>query len=183
MLNMRALWLVLLAWLLIIPPYSSNPVRAAQGRQFALVIGIGKSYQSPVFKTLQYPEEDTARMAERLQKLGFTVVDQVIGEKATKAGIQQAIDALGKAADNPNDLVILYYSGHGTLIRGGDGALRPGLVPQDAAPGSKLSFITDTELGNWLNTALGTKQVVLILDSCYSAGIGAAEKRLPLLNK
>jgi len=117
-------------------------------------------------------------MAVRLKKLGFTVMDEVTGEKATKSGIQHAIGELGNAADSTLDLVVIYYSGHGAIVKGG-GRPMPSLVPQDAVPGEKNSFITDAELGTWLTNSLVTKQVVLILDSCYSAGIGSnREKRI-----
>ena len=121
MAKLRALWLVLLTLLLIIPPYSSNPAQALNQRKFALVIGIGKTYQSPTFRSLQHPEEDAQRMANHLQWMGFNVTAELIGDKATKDAIRDAIDDLGKQADNPHDLVVIYYSGHGAVIRGGGG--------------------------------------------------------------
>ncbi len=89
---------------------------------------------------------------------------------ASRAGIEQAFreHLIQKAA--PGDLVVFYYSGHGTQVPdinkdeadGKDEAL----CPYDSG-GTISSYVTDDDLGKWVGQ-LRTKNVFVMLDSCHS---------------
>lgn len=78
-----------------------------------------------------------------------------------------------------DDLVVIYYSGHGSFAAdtNGDEALRnPGdnldeyYLPYDTKiPGLFSTAIRDDEFGDWMNS-IHSKHVVIFLDSCFSGG-------------
>ena len=85
-------------------------------------------------------------------------------ETATKAGIEAAMRSLASSA--PEDFVVIAFSGgHGTpshelLVRDAD----PDRLAETAIPLARL-----TELFK----GIPTRQLVLVLDCCFSGGMGA----------
>ena len=82
-----------------------------------------------------------------------------------------------------NDLVIIYYSGHGApgpdYNNDEDDGYDEYFVTYDTdtSSGAKLysTGISDDQFGNWL-TSMDSKQVALFIDSCYSGGATKSAK-------
>ena len=99
-------------------PTSSSPAPAGetggQAKVWAVVIGVASYNHMPV---LRYTDDDAYRIYAFLKSPEGGAIDDsririLIDEDATKKKILNAIDdTFGKAG--PNDLVVLYFSGHG----------------------------------------------------------------------
>ncbi|MEK6324977.1 MAG: caspase family protein [Acidobacteriota bacterium] len=128
------------------------------------------------FSNLDGPKKDVAAMREVLaRKYGFTVIDTLEDQKATRAAI---LDALKKNLINdaaPGDVCVFYYSGHGSRVRNSKGGEPDGydesMVPADSNQGAL--DVRDKELSRLFLEAL-KKGVTLttIFDSCHSGSIG-----------
>ena len=152
---------------------------AASGTPRALLIGM--SYQgAPHVSRLPGIDLDINRMEQVARDLGISDIRKLWNEEATLDGIRGAIQALGEGV-GPDDLVLVYYSGHGTRVpdRGdrdeGDG-LDEALVPFDAKPvGDDLeNALADDEFGRLLG-GVATNRLLLVVDACHS---GTAAKSI-----
>jgi uncharacterized caspase-like protein len=128
------------------------------------------------FSNLYGPVADVVAMRTLLQrKYDFTVIKTLEDQKATRAGILDAIrnDLIDDAA--PGDVCLFYYAGHGSRVRNSKGGEPDGydesLVPADSNQGAL--DIRDKELARLFLEAL-KKGVTLtaIFDSCHSGSIG-----------
>lgn len=158
-------------------------------RYVALFIGIG-DYQhfsappGPAGQTdLSGPPNDVARMRFTLRRFGFdgdSNVGVLRDAAASRQGIGEGFRWLAERATDTADVVVVFYSGHGSRTRdtSGDEALvTPGdtldeaLVPWDAADVyDARQLVIDDQIGIWLR-ALGTKNVTMIVDGCFSGTI------------
>jgi hypothetical protein len=108
-----------------------------------------------------------------LAKKGFAAADitMLTDQQATHAAILDAIKQLVAAA-RKGDIVLFYYSGHGSQVRNtrSDEAdlYDESLVPADSRRGA--SDIRDKELRSLFNAILDRgAQLTVVLDSCHSA--------------
>ena len=93
------------------------------------------------FSNLDGPKKDVAAMREVLaKKYGFTVIETLEDQKATRAAI---LDALKKNLINdaaPGDVCVFYYSGHGSRVKNSKGGEPDGydesMVPADSNQGA-----------------------------------------------
>ena len=128
------------------------------------------------FSNLDGPKKDVAAMRETLtRKYGFTVIETLEDQKATRVAILGALkkNLINDAA--PGDVCVFYYSGHGSRVRNSKGGESDGydesMVPADSNQGAL--DIRDKELARLFLEAL-KKGVTLttIFDSCHSGSIG-----------
>ncbi len=162
-------------------------------RHLSLLIGAGNYKYAGEWKDLKNlkgPRTDVRRMQHTLRRWGFrddagsqrVLVDQ----QASKAGIEAAFRWLASQATDSSDVVVIYYSGHGSwapdmnidAIRTKDEArTTPGdefdeaLVPWDARdPHNPRHLLLDDEI-NALLRSLHTGNVTMIVDACFSGTV------------
>ena len=136
--------------------------------KYALIIG-NDNYTDPKLAHLKTPEADTRALAGVLSDANLGKFDQVIPLiNQTETETRRAISSF-LANKKPDDLVLVYFSGHGVL----DSRGRLFLALQDTqtsiltATAIPSSFIAD-EMDN-----CRSKRQILILDCCHS---GAFER-------
>lgn len=131
---------------------------------------------------LRYAAKDAHRMAEvlgpRLKQAGYTpefmmLVSDETQEQATKDKIRAAIESLA-GRSTPDDIVVLFFSGHG--YSGEHSAFY--LLPSDSQPGRESwahpspkalgRGISAEELSRWFRK-VDAAEMVLIIDACHSA--------------
>lgn len=148
----------------------SNPVvvqgdaRSRHGEGWIVAVGINR-YAHPALN-LQFAALDARDIAAALRQslpLGGVHLTTLLDAKATRAGILAELRRLVKLAQ-PEDTVVIAYSGHGTLT---DGHFY--LVPHDLDPARNVKGqgISDEDLEAVL-LPLQAKHVALILDACHS---------------
>jgi uncharacterized caspase-like protein len=131
----------------------------------ALLIGVSE-YQSSEFQDLAAAERDVAAMRDVLVQPGiggFAEVDVTVLLNPEPQGMREALERLfaGRKAD---DLVVLYFSGHGVVDDFGTFHLTTartdkGLLNSTAIP---AGFV------HGLMEGRGSKRQVVILDCCFS---------------
>jgi len=137
---------------------------------------VAKGGGRAAFSNLDGPKSDVAAMREVLtKKYGFTVIDTLEDQKATRAAILAAIKKNLIDDATTGDVCVFYYSGHGSRVRNSKGGEADGydesIVPADSNQGAL--DIRDKELARLFLEAL-KKGVTLtsIFDSCHSGSIG-----------
>ena len=154
-------------------------------RRLALLIGISdyKNFQPdgpPGQSDLNGPANDVPRIKTSLRRYGFdgdSSVRVLLNAQASRQGITDGFKWLAQHATDTADVVVIFYSGHGSFtkdLNGDEALVTPGdtldeaLVPWDAMDiHDPAQLVIDDQIGNWLK-ALGTTNVTLIIDGCFS---------------
>ena len=171
--------------------------RTARKRaRVGLFIGIGQ-YEHPQVAPGHIELRRSAELMHELMLrhggLDSTRTLLVCDEKATRANLQKLIAHWLPSVTQPGDTVFLYYSGHAGQSPTSDAsepdgqdetigpydlaARREGETYEQALARYRQSNITDDTLARWLENLQG-RQVVVILDTCFSGGV-VADKGLP----
>lgn len=140
-------------------------------RRLALLIGVD-TYLDPSFPDLRYSGGDAAALAEVLSSPtggGFEEVTVLTGpEDTTRVRILRELKLLSRRL-GPEDILVVYFSGHGTLaqVDEDEGALF--LLPSDATAadlsGSALEL---SSLRSFLGE-LPAQRKAMIVDACFNA--------------
>jgi hypothetical protein len=157
---------------------SSAIADGAPGVRRALLIGVNDYRAVPA---LQGSVNDIETMQEILvARWGFAPsnVRVLRDAQGTRAGILSALQQL-VAQSQPNDLVYVHYSGHGSQVQDLNGDEPDGLdetiVPQDGRSAG-VPDITDDEL-DAIFARLRARSALIVLDSCHS---GTATRALDI---
>jgi WD40 repeat protein len=154
-----------------------------EGKKKAYIVSVGVNDYGGSGWDLRYGAKDARRIADvlypRLRTGGYatqeitTLVSDDNKEDATRQNISEAIEHVAKLS-TPDDLVIVFFSGHGYS----DEHSAFYLLPSDSRPGrmnwSQLSpndlgrFISAEDLSRWLQNMVAS-EIVLIIDACHSA--------------
>jgi hypothetical protein len=151
-----------------------------------LLIGIAdyKNFEPPPGEPghtdLHGPGNDVERMRISLRRFGFagdSNVRVLRDDAASRQGIAAGFRWLAERATDSADVVVVFYSGHGSRARdlnGDEARTTPGdstdeaLVPWDAAStADPQQLVLDDQIGEWL-ARLRTANVTMIVDGCFS---------------
>jgi uncharacterized caspase-like protein len=150
--------------LAVIPVFDSKPL----DNDLALVVGI-ETYRS--LPSAEYSARDAELVRDHLLALGFQKrnIEYLINERATKSDIERALQGWIPNRLKGGAKVLVYFSGHGAPEpQSGDAYL----VPYDGDP-NYLAF-TGIPLRRLYDSLgkLETRQVMVVLDSCFSGSGG-----------
>lgn len=179
------------------PPAGEPATRPArEARHLSLLIGVG-AYRHEYFiiennhrfrSALSGTTNDVNRMKASLRGWGFAEgPDQrvLLDRQASKQGIADAFRWLAEQATDSSDVVVIYYSGHGSWAPDANGDEEDGfdeaIVPWDTREmHNPAQLVIDDELGEWLSR-LGTSNVTVIIDACHSGSTtrGAPDEDFP----
>lgn len=129
-------------------------------RKLAVLIGTDR-YQDARIPQLDNAVSDARAVARLLEtSLGY---ETVVVEDGSKANIMRTLNRLATEA-GPNDSIVIYYAGHGAVVQStGEGYWQP----SDADATRAETWISNADIGRAVER-LGSTQVALISDSCYS---------------
>ncbi len=142
-------------------------------RFFALIIGIN-NYEDGAVANLSYCVDDATGFKNSLLDNGWKDSELVLltDGDADKSTILDALTSFVAQAGK-NDYILLYYSGHGTVVGDASGDEPDGsdeaIVPVDYDDGDSTTLILDDELGE-IFSGSSTQKGVFIFDSCNSGG-------------
>lgn len=161
------------AAVVIVHGKEQRELTAQPGGRYALVIGIDDYQQAQSgYSRLTYAARDARTLAALLQQSGGFVAGTVTLLENRDATRQRVLDALRglRVRLRDEDTVVIFFSGHGSVGPADDGRLHYYLVPHDG----QLADLARTALkDDELEEAIGNlpaRQVVVILDACYSGG-------------
>lgn len=163
-LRRMALPLLLVSALLLASSCAQGSITTSR---YALIIGISNYKNLSDEDNLTYPVVDAESMENLLEEQHWTV-ETLKDAEASESGIKSAIHDFF-AGIPPTATALIYYSGHGTLVNGGYSG-DPAIVPYDLDSTTWTPLITADDLSTWISDYIPTKNVIVILDSCYSGG-------------
>ena len=139
-------------------------------KRWAVVIGVGQ-YESDDIPDLEFARADAESVYEFLKSDAAGPFDEVLflaDDQATGASMRQALFVFLQQADW-NDLVVIYYAGHGAPDPSRPDNLY--LLPSDA----DINALAATGFPMWdvktaLRRQIAAERVLVIADACHSAG-------------
>jgi uncharacterized caspase-like protein len=135
--------------------------------KFALLIG-NDQYQDEQFGSLTVPAHDVKALKTTLGNSSIGGFDQV--DILLNGSLEKIMAAIGDLFTNKNkdDLLLLYFSGHGALDRAGQLYLA---VNQTQFKKLSSTAVWASFIKNEMNNSRSRRQV-LILDCCHSGAFG-----------
>ncbi len=139
-------------------------------RRIALVVGID-GYLDPAIPPLRHAADDAHAIADQLASPTGGGFDHVIrltepGEN-TRDRILAELKVLGTLARR-EDVVVVYFSGHGTLVRRDPGDLSPFLLVHDSRTGDLETSALDLEALRRFFSSMPARRKALIIDACFN---------------
>jgi uncharacterized caspase-like protein len=148
-----------------VPGHSKDVARVPSYRaRHCVAIGID---QYSDFPRLNHAVHDAQGLAAFLQdSYGFNVTT-ILNQEASRSRIGEAITSSVSALAGPDDLVVIFFAGHGETMSLPNGDKRGFIVPVDAKPRKPADLIAVDDIVSWLDF-LPSRHVLLIFDSCFS---------------
>ena len=155
-----------------------GPRKAGYRKRVAVAIGINQ-YRS--WPRLEGARGDAERVGALLRKQGFDDVLQLFDQNATR---QKMLELLGEELPRkvgPDDLVVIYFAGHGQTESLPNGDRRGYLIPVDGDQSSVFSTAISMATLRDLRNRMSAKHVYYVMDSCFS-GLGFSRGSPPAGN-
>jgi hypothetical protein len=160
-------------------PAAPPPPRVAN--RWAVVIGVGE-YEHESITKLKYASRDAEAMYEFLTTRGGYPRDNVVlltdstPQKPTLQNIRRALGDFLYRRPAREDMVLIYYAGHGAPEVDATGTEADGitkyLIPRNADPESLYSTALPMDEIQRIFSRIQAERVVLLLDTCYSGTAG-----------
>lgn len=151
-----------------------------RGKLWAVVVGVSRYKNLAPDAQLQYPSRDAEEFAAFLrspQGGGFpsTQIKMLLNEQATLSGIRTALGTWLARSAEAEDLVYVFFAGHGVVEGERDGYL----LAYDSDPQNLYATaLSISELDKIISERLRARLVVLMADACHSGRIGMASRAL-----
>jgi hypothetical protein len=130
---------------------------------------------------LQKANDDAERFQKAMQKRFTSATHICFLKDVYRAEFEQALTGL-KPLVKADDRVIIFFSGHGSVIKDNDGDekinnsddnLDEVFIPvdvKDLEGPNRNNVVTDDDFIKWVN-ALPTKRIITFIDACHSGGM------------
>lgn len=142
--------------------------RPGYARRVAAVIGVNDYADFP---RLAGARSDAEKVASRLRALGFDEVMELYDREATREAVLALLGSRLRDAVGEDDLVVIFFAGHGETETVEGGRKRGYIIPADARRESIFSTAISMRELRALSDRLPAKHVYYAMDSCYS-GLG-----------
>ncbi|MEW5979667.1 MAG: caspase family protein [Acidobacteriota bacterium] len=145
-----------------------------RGRQWSVVIGVSKYKHVPASAQLRFAHRDAeefARFLTSAQGGGFrsSQIRLLRDDEASLAAIRTALGTWLPRSAEPEDLVYIFFAGHGVVENDSEGYL----LAHDSDPQNLYATaLSIGELNSILAQRLRARHVILIADACHSGKIG-----------
>jgi hypothetical protein len=138
-------------------------------RRYAVLIGVDQ-YDDPVFPTLKHAAADARGLGDVLESApqgGFDEVTVLTGDAVTdREAIFETLRVL-KRELRREDVLVVYFSGHGTRVRDGE-RWRRFLLASDSRSSDLQSSAIDLLALQEFFSSLAPARKALVLDACFS---------------
>ncbi len=153
--------------------------RAFSGRRFALLIGIpqGGDDRWPALRFARKDVDDLGAVLQDPLRGRFSKVELLTSpQQTTRAALEAAVDRLAALATQPDDVVVVYVSAHGTLALDSRGELERYLVTSDASFRRVAETALPVERISRALSRSASRRRVVVLATCHS---GSGKSLLP----
>jgi metacaspase-1 len=141
----------------------------------ALIVAVGKYVDTSI--NLPGIGFDVQNMRQVALDMGLSnaQIHTLLDERASLAAIESELRGWFREGVGPEDRLLLYFSGHGSIVKGPNG-LVGALIPHDVRKANSTleNVLTGPALAGLLegNTS---KHILLVVDACHSGGLTAAK--------
>lgn len=139
---------------------------SSKGTNYLLVIGIDQYQHWPKLNNAVRDAKDVADVLIRQYQFTEDSTHLLLDQEATEGNIYRVIREL-KQTIQPDDNLLVYYSGHGHYDEDFDEGF---WVPVDAGKDSEGDFISNANIIKRIN-AIDTHHTLLVIDSCFSGSL------------
>jgi uncharacterized caspase-like protein len=163
------------------PAAAPAPAPPPPSTQWAVIIGVG-GYESTAVPKLRYPVADADAVYQTLiasggfKKENILLLTDKTERKPTLRNIKWALGTFLARSAHKNDLVVIYFAGHGASEVDQRGVERDGLskylVPVDADPDDLYSTALPMDEMQNVLARIEAERVTVFLDACYSGAAG-----------
>lgn len=149
-----------------------------RGKQWAVIIGVSSYLNLQPSDQLKFAHRDAEDLAAFLRSPnggGFpsTQIKLLLNEAATLANIRTALGTWLPRSCEPDDVVYLFFAGHGVVEGERDGYL----LAYDSDPQNLYATaLPVAEMDRVLTERLRARVVVMMVDACHSGQIGWASR-------
>jgi hypothetical protein len=164
-----------------VTPAPAAPPPPKVANRWAVVIGVGQ-YDHASIPPLRYATRDAEAVYRFLTTKGGYARDNVVlltdtsEQKPTLQNIRRALGDFLYRKPGRDDMVLIYYAGHGAPEVDATGAEGDGiakyLIPRNADPESLYSSALPMDEIQRIFSRIQSERVVLLLDTCYSGTAG-----------
>lgn len=152
------------------PELTQEQLANRAGRRLALLIGVNQT-RDELWPALRYAAKDALDLARVLADPAqgrFETEVLSTGPTTTRAAVLDALGRLEQRNTSANDVVVVYFSGHGTLAKDEVGGLERVLVTSDTAHAQARA--TGLSLGELERRfeGLRSRRKALVLAACHS---------------
>lgn len=159
------------------PATNDAPKQQAQGKTYALIVGISK-YKNPSIPQLQFANRDAVAFRNYLVSTGVDSnnITLLVDEQATNGEFWASLNFITDIAKQ-GDMVYIYFSGHGdveskTIIK--DAYLLPYDAPKCVYPAGAIGIVY---LKSWIATLSSNGiQPIFIADACRSGNLAGGRE-------
>lgn len=137
-------------------------------KSHAVVIGINK-YEK--WSQLEFAVTDAMAVKDSFKKAGFDDITAILDEKATRSRILTILGHDLPQKTGRNDIVIIYFAGHGQTEDLSHGGKMGYIIPVDADTSNYFTNSISMEQIRSLSSRIPAKHIFYVMDSCYS-GLG-----------
>lgn len=165
------------------PEFQATAIEGIK-QKYAVIVGISK-YQDAGIQKLRYARPDAEsiyRVITDSQGGGFPAdnVRLLVDEQATRERITNTIGEWLASRVEPDDMVLLFYSGHGGVEPDANGEEPDGnnkyLIPYDAKLGNLFSTAILNSMMTTMLRRISSNQLVFLIDCCYSGGTTSGQE-------
>jgi hypothetical protein len=156
------------------------PPAAPPSTQWAVIIGVG-GYENSAVPRLRYSVADADAIYQTLVSAGFKkenilLLTDKTERKPTLRNIKWALGTFLARSAHKDDLVMIYFAGHGASEVDQRGIERDGLskylVPVDADPDDLYSTALPMDEMQNVLARIEAERITVFLDACYSGAAG-----------
>jgi len=165
----------------VMPAVAATPPAPKVAGRWAVVIGVGE-YENKAIPRLRYAARDAQAMYDFLTTQGGYPKQNVIlltdatPDKPTLQNIRRALGDFLSRRPGRDDMVLIYYAGHGAPEVDAAGNESDGLskylIPRNADPDSLYSTALPMDEIQRIFARIPSERVVMLLDTCYSGTAG-----------
>ncbi len=163
------------------PVAAPAPAPPPPSTQWAVIIGVG-GYESTAVPKLRYPVADADAVYQTLiasggfKKENILLLTDRTERKPTLRNIKWALGTFLARSAHKDDLVVIYFAGHGASEIDQRGVERDGLskylVPSDADPDDLYSTALPMDEMQNVLARIEAERITVFLDACYSGAAG-----------
>ena len=148
----------------------SESLDMPKGKAYVFAIGIDRyDHVNPLHNAVRDVKQVVDLLTSRYQ-FDREHVTMLIDENAKRSDIHREFKQLAKTV-SPQDVLLVYYSGHG-IEDNDDGYW----IPVDGLPGDTATYVSNIEIINFLKK-IDSFHTVVISDSCFSGTLFAGIER------